>query len=60
MDEFLPDGKTKLPHDWALEHPQDYLEVLSITIPEVLKLSGVDAKDDWCRYRFYCMHNATC
>lgn len=45
MDEYLPDGKTKLPPDWALEHPQDYLDVLGYTIPNVLKESGV-SKDD--------------
>ncbi len=44
MDEYLPDG-TKLPPDWALEHPQDYLEVLEVTVPAVLKESGV-AKED--------------
>ncbi|NSW90889.1 MAG: ribulokinase [Firmicutes bacterium] len=45
MDEYLPDGRTKLPHDWALQHPKDYLEVLEETIPSVLKQSGVDPKD---------------
>ena len=40
MDEKLPDG-TKLGPDWALEHPADYIEVLEVTIPEVLKESGV-------------------
>lgn len=40
MDAFLPDG-TPLGHDWALEHPQDYLDVLAHTIPEVLRISGV-------------------
>ena len=45
MDEFLPDGVTKLGPDWALEHPQDYLEVLEVTIPAVLKESGVDPED---------------
>lgn len=40
MDEFLPDG-TKLGPDWALEHPKDYLEVLEVTIPAVLKESGI-------------------
>ena len=44
MEEQLPDG-TKLGHDWALEHPQDYLDVLGYTIPEVLKQSGVSAED---------------
>lgn len=45
MDEYLPDGKTRLAPDWALQHPQDYLDVLSVTIPDVLKQSGVCAED---------------
>lgn len=45
MDEYLPDGKTRLEPDWALEHPADYIEVLEATIPAVLKESGVDAGD---------------
>ena len=32
MDEYLPDGKTPLGPDWALQHPMDYLEVLYETI----------------------------
>ena len=40
MDEYLPDG-TKLGPDWALEHPRDYLEVLEVTIPEILQQSGI-------------------
>ncbi|HZK70514.1 MAG TPA: ribulokinase, partial [Clostridia bacterium] len=44
MDEQLPYGK-KLPPDWALQHPQDYLDVLSATIPAVLNKSGVTADD---------------
>ena len=34
MDETLPDG-TRLGVDWALQHPQDYLDVFSHTIPEI-------------------------
>lgn len=45
MDEYLPDGVTKLEPDWALQHPQDYLDVLSETIPAVLRKSGVKAED---------------
>ncbi len=45
MDEFLPDGITRLEPDWALEHPMDYLEVLQITVPAVLKEAGVSAED---------------
>jgi len=40
-----PDNKTKLGKDWALQYPQDYLDVLAITIPEVLQKSGVSADD---------------
>ena len=45
MDEFLPDGSTRLEPDWALQHPQDYLDVLEATIPEVLKVSGVKPEE---------------
>lgn len=44
MDETLPDG-TKLGPDWALEHPQDYLDVFAKTIPDVLAQTKVDPKD---------------
>jgi L-ribulokinase len=45
MDEYLPDKTTKLEHDWALQHPADYLEVLEVTLPEVLKQANVAAED---------------
>ncbi|MBV6435364.1 MAG: Ribulokinase [Anaerolineae bacterium] len=41
MDERLPSGK-RLGPEWALQHPQDYLDVFTHTIPAVLKDSGVD------------------
>lgn len=44
MDEELPCGK-KLGADWALQHPQDYVDVLIETIPVLLKDSGVSADD---------------
>ncbi|HHY79913.1 MAG TPA: ribulokinase [Thermoanaerobacter sp.] len=44
MDEELPDG-TKLPQDWALQHPDDYIEVLKKIVPDVIKQAGID-KDD--------------
>ena len=44
MDEYLPSGK-KLGNDWALQHPQDYLDVIYNTIPDVLKKSGVNKED---------------
>ncbi|HIT09434.1 MAG TPA: ribulokinase [Candidatus Merdivicinus faecavium] len=44
MDRALPDG-TPLKNDWALQHPQDYLDVLEHTIPAVLAESGVNPAD---------------
>ena len=41
MDEFLPDGVTKLAPDWALQHPGDYIEVLEKTVPDAIKKAGV-------------------
>ena len=40
MDQTLPNGE-KLPSEYALQHPQDYLDVLSATIPQVLAFSDV-------------------
>lgn len=44
MDTALPSGK-KLPPNYALQHPADYLEVLQTTVREVVTKSGVDASD---------------
>ena len=44
MDECLPSGK-RLGEDWALQHPEDYLEVIYRTVPAVLKESGADPAD---------------
>lgn len=44
MDEALPDG-TRLGLDWALQHPQDYLDVFDRTIPAVLQKANVQAED---------------
>ena len=44
MDRSLPDG-TPLGQDWALQHPQDYLDVLKYTVPAVLKEAGVSPED---------------
>ena len=44
MDKQLPDG-TKLGVDWALQDPQDYIDVLSHTIPELIKKTGVSPDD---------------
>ena len=44
MSEELPCGKV-LPPDFALQHPMDYLEVFTETIPAVIKKSGVNPDD---------------
>lgn len=44
MDRQLPDG-TKLGVDWALQHPDDYLEVLRKTIPAILQEAAVSPGD---------------
>jgi len=41
IDDAMPNGM-KLPPDWALQHPGDYLDVFAHTIPAVLRESGVD------------------
>jgi L-ribulokinase len=43
IDQHLPDSEKPLPPDWALQDPNDYLEVLRNTIPAVLRESGVAA-----------------
>ena len=45
IDEVLPDGKTELGSDWALQNPADYLGVLKYAVPEVLKKSTVSSED---------------
>ncbi|HZG69627.1 MAG TPA: ribulokinase, partial [Herpetosiphonaceae bacterium] len=42
IDEHLPGTNIRLEHDWALQDPNDYLEVFKHTIPAVLQESGVD------------------
>lgn len=45
IDEFLPGTRQRLPPDFALQDPADYIEVLRVTIPEVLRLGKVKAED---------------
>lgn len=45
IDEKLPGTDIVLEQDWALQDPNDYLEVIRRTIPEVLKKSGIAASD---------------
>ena len=41
IEEFLPASGAKLPPDWALQIPADYIDVLKVTVPAVLKESGI-------------------
>jgi L-ribulokinase len=41
LTEALPDG-TKLPPDWALQVPADYVEVLKTAVPEAVRAAGID------------------
>jgi L-ribulokinase len=45
IDRELPGGGRKLEPDWALQNPKDYLEGISVTIPEALKQGGVAPED---------------
>jgi len=45
IDEMLPGTDIRLEPDWALQDPNDYIEVLKHTVPAVLAESTVDPKD---------------
>ncbi|WP_438349725.1 ribulokinase [Paenibacillus sp. FA6] len=45
IDEVLPVNGLKLGMDWALEHPADYIEVLTNSVPAVMKESGISPED---------------
>ncbi|SDZ47997.1 L-ribulokinase [Evansella caseinilytica] len=45
IDEVLPESGVKLEHEWALQHPQDYMEVLTVSVPAVMKEAGIDPED---------------
>lgn len=45
IDERLPGSGARLEPDWALQDPNDYLEVLKTSVPAVLRESGVSPED---------------
>ena len=45
MDRVLNSSGAALGPDWALQDPQDYVEVLKHAVPEALKVSGVNPAD---------------
>jgi L-ribulokinase len=44
IDQKLPSTGERLPHDYALQDPDDWVTVLERSIPAVIKESGVDAE----------------
>ena len=42
IDERLPNSNIRLEPDWALQDPNDYIEVIKQTIPAILRQSGID------------------
>lgn len=45
MDRVLNSSGAALGQDWALQDPQDYVEVLKSAVPEALRLSGIKPED---------------
>jgi L-ribulokinase len=45
IDEALPTSGIRLEPDWALQDPNDYLEVFKNAVPAVLAESGIDSQD---------------
>ncbi|WP_084508459.1 ribulokinase [Nocardia pseudovaccinii] len=45
IDRVLPVTGVELPPDWALQDPDDYLDVLRTAVPQALADSGVDPAD---------------
>lgn len=45
IDQKLPHLDEQLEPEWALQHPSDYVEVLTTSVPAVLKQAGVKAED---------------
>ena len=44
LTETLPGSDRRLPHDWALQVPSDYVDVLRNAVPKALAASGVSAE----------------
>lgn len=41
IEEELPDSKVKLESNWALQNPEDYLDVLKFSIPAILEKTKI-------------------
>lgn len=45
IDGTLPGTGERLPPDWALQHPGDYVEAMTAAVQEALRVAGVPAED---------------
>lgn len=45
IDERLPQSNVMLAHDWALQNPKDWLDVLRIAVPDALRAANASADD---------------
>ncbi len=45
MDDYLCNSEIKLPDNYALQHPADYIDVIEFCIPEILRKPGVHNSD---------------
>jgi len=45
IDQTLPSTGDRLPDDWALQDPDDWLTVVEKAVPDVVKLAGIEAED---------------
>jgi L-ribulokinase len=45
LTDALPVGDVRLPHQWALQVPADYVEVLRTAVPEAVAKAGIDPAD---------------
>jgi L-ribulokinase len=45
IEQTLPATGETLPPDWALQDPEDYLDVLRVAVPEAVAAAGIDPAD---------------
>ena len=45
IEETVPGTNEKLPPDWTLQHPRDYLDVLEQTVPDAIAKAKISASD---------------
>ena len=59
VDETLPGTGRRLPHDWALQVPSDYLDVLRNAVPKAVAMSGLSRRRHHRhRHRLHRLHRA--